>query len=156
MRAAKCSEIIRHCRHLEARATAIMAFYTGMHLGELVRAVVEDDALVVYDTKNGDAIKRIPMPPRAARYAHLWPLTCSKKTVQAWHQYRDMIDTDHVARSAPDGHTILVNSPNHTIGENKTWRFASRFSGDRQFTASSGGQVRPRAGGVTHPLRTPA
>lgn len=94
---AQLHKIIRHCRHLEARAAAIMAFYTGMRLGELMRAVVEDGALVVYDTKNGDAIKRIPMHPRAARYAYLWPLSCSKKTVQSWHQYsRDQAGLPHV------------------------------------------------------------
>jgi integrase len=90
-------KIIRHCRHPEARAAAIMAFYTGMRLGELMRARVEGGALVVYDTKNGAAVKAVPLHERAERYAGMWPLTCSKKTIQAWHQYsRDRAGLPHV------------------------------------------------------------
>ncbi|MEK7945770.1 tyrosine-type recombinase/integrase [Pigmentiphaga sp. YJ18] len=80
--------MMRHCRNPGARATQVAAFYTGMRLGEVLRSQIEDEALVVYDTKNGDMVRRVPMHPKLARYIdrHVghWPPECAKSTVQKW------------------------------------------------------------------------
>jgi len=75
--------ILRKCRNAQARAAIVVAFYTGMRLSEIMRATVDDGAFVVLDTKNGTAIKKLPIHPKLARYVRNWPLKCAKITVQS-------------------------------------------------------------------------
>lgn len=46
--------LARACSHWETRAMIRIAFYSGMRLGEITRAEVQDGAFVLYDSKNGD------------------------------------------------------------------------------------------------------
>lgn len=69
----------------DVRAMILLAYYTGMRLGELQRAVVAGKYLTLTDTKNGDA-RAIPVHPRAVRLLHWLPLTAPKITLQRGFQ----------------------------------------------------------------------
>ena len=61
------------CQHEQTKAMILIAFYSGMRLGEIQRAKVSGTAFVLTDTKNGEP-RIIPIHPRL--YAHLqvsWP-----------------------------------------------------------------------------------
>lgn len=93
--------MMRRCRNREARAVQAAGFYTGMRLSEILRSRIEDGAMVVYDTKNGDMVRRVPIHPKLARYIdrHVgeWPPRCAKSTVQKWARLsRAGAKLDHV------------------------------------------------------------
>lgn len=52
---AEMLRLARACRHQPTRAMIRIAFYSGMRLGEILRAEVSGTAFVLRDTKNGDA-----------------------------------------------------------------------------------------------------
>lgn len=90
---------LRHCRNKGARQAMVAGFFTGMRLSELLRARIEGDSLVVYDTKNGDAIKRVPIHPTLKRYMdrHGWPIEAAKSTIQKWSRVsRAKVGLEHV------------------------------------------------------------
>jgi len=90
---------LRHCRNKGARKAMVTGFFTGMRLSEILRAKMEGDSLAVYDTKNGDAVKRVPIHPTLKRYLdrHGWPVEAAKSTVQKWsRESRAKVGLDHV------------------------------------------------------------
>lgn len=78
----------RECRNRTARMAIRIAFYSGMRLGEILRAVPRGTAWVLEDTKNGNP-RIVPIHPRVAVCArHFTP--CPKITIQrAWEGARD-------------------------------------------------------------------
>lgn len=93
--------LIRHVPNRDVRAVMVAGFYTGMRLSEIIRSERINDALVVMDMKNGDAVKSVPMHPALQRYIerHLtyWPPRCAKSTVQKWHRIaRKRAKLEHV------------------------------------------------------------
>ncbi len=52
----------------KVRAFVLVAFYSGMRAGEIMRCTVEGDEFVVRGTKNGDAEARTPVHPKLAPY----------------------------------------------------------------------------------------
>lgn len=75
------------CRNRKARMAIRMAFYSGMRLSEILRAVPRGTAWVLEDTKNGNP-RIVPIHPRVAVCArHFEP--CPKITIQrAWEGAR--------------------------------------------------------------------
>jgi integrase len=49
--------LARACDHWETRALIRIAFYSGMRLGEILAATVEDGRFVLPDSKNGDPVR---------------------------------------------------------------------------------------------------
>jgi integrase len=64
-----------------ARAAILIAFYSGMRVGEVIRAKAEEGRWVVINTKNGDDA-HIPIHPKVAVYARRWPRKLAKITAQ--------------------------------------------------------------------------
>ncbi len=74
--------LARACDRWDARALVLIAFYTGMRLGELFRCSVTPAGLSLPDSKNGQP-RIVPLHPRARRYAAKWlPLDAPKITLQ--------------------------------------------------------------------------
>lgn len=89
--------MLRHIPNKEVRMVMVAGFYTGMRLSEILRSKRQGDALVVMDTKNGTAIKSIPLHPTLKRYLKTWPVSCAKSTVQKWQRIaRKATKLDHV------------------------------------------------------------
>jgi integrase len=67
--------LARHCASWEVRALIRIAFYSGMRLGEIIKAEVDaaSTAWLLRDTKNGEP-RIVPMHPRCRAYAdYIWP-----------------------------------------------------------------------------------
>jgi integrase len=69
----------------DVRALILLAYYTGMRLGELQRADVGDACLILADTKNGDR-RTVPLHPKAARLLRWVPLAAPRITLQRGFQ----------------------------------------------------------------------
>jgi integrase len=81
----------RACTNWQAQIAIRVAFYTGMRLGELYRAVPDGGVLVLADSKNGDR-RAIPLHPKIRHLAKHLPLVAPKITVQrAWERARDAV-----------------------------------------------------------------
>jgi len=82
-------------RH-DVRVLIRTAFYTGMRLGEIRRAIVADGALHLADTKNGDR-RSIPAHPRLATCLRYLPITSNERTLQAgWQRARRACALEHI------------------------------------------------------------
>lgn len=78
----------RECRNRTARMAIRIAFYSGMRLGEILRAEVRGTAWVLTDTKNGNP-RIVPIHPRVAVCARKFK-PCPKITIQrAWEGARE-------------------------------------------------------------------
>lgn len=66
----------------DVRGMIRIAFYTGMRLSEIRRATVENGALHLTDTKNGER-RSIPVHPRINTCLRYLPLTAKTRTLQA-------------------------------------------------------------------------
>jgi integrase len=78
----------RACTHPQARAAIRLAFYSGLRLGELLRAEARDGVILLRDTKNGD-VRAVPAHPRIRHLLAWLPLTAPKITIQrAWERAR--------------------------------------------------------------------
>ncbi len=71
--------IARAMTNRAARAVALVAFYSGMRLGEVLRAAPTDRGWLIEDTKNGDR-RLVPIHPRVAHLSTNWPPACSART----------------------------------------------------------------------------
>jgi integrase len=79
----------RACTNWQTQVAIRVAFYTGMRLGELLRAEPDGDVLVLADSKNGDR-RAVPMHPKIKHLARFLPLPGPKITIQrAWERARD-------------------------------------------------------------------
>lgn len=77
----------RACRNRKARMAIRIAFYSGMRLSEILRAVPSGSAWVLADTKNGNP-RIVPIHPRVAVCARNFT-PCPKITIQrAWEGAR--------------------------------------------------------------------
>ena len=66
-------QLARACPSWEVRALIRIAFYSGMRLGEIIKAEVQPDAWLLRDTKNGEP-RIVPMHPRCRVYSdYRWP-----------------------------------------------------------------------------------
>lgn len=93
---AQMLQLCRACSHWQAQVAIRVAFYTGMRLGELYRVEVQDDLMVLADTKNGDR-RALPVHPRIRHLLPLLPLTAPKITVQrAFQRARAAVGLEHL------------------------------------------------------------
>ena len=80
----------------DVRALIRIAFYTGMRLGEIQRAVLNGDVLVVDDTKNGER-RVVPVHPRIRVCLRFLPFTEKTITLQrAFQRARERANLSHV------------------------------------------------------------
>jgi integrase len=98
--------LARACRHRGVRALIRIAYYTGMRVGEIQRAVRAPGLLVLDDTKNGEprivpclpiitSASRVPMPKRS-EIDYWWPLARSACGLEHVHLH----DLRHASASA--------------------------------------------------------
>lgn len=88
-------QVCRACRNWQAQIAIRLAFYTGLRLGEILRAEPDGTALVVADTKNGDR-RMVPAHPRIRHLLRHLPLEVPKITIQAaWMRARDAAGLPH-------------------------------------------------------------
>lgn len=73
--------LVRAADRRDLRVVMLLAFYTGMRLGELLRAEPTDGALVLAETKNGDR-RLIPVHPKAVRLLKHLPIQAPRITLQ--------------------------------------------------------------------------
>jgi len=74
-------QVCRACTNWGAQIAIRVAFYTGMRIGEIQRAVFDGDVLVLEDTKNGDR-RVVPVHPKIAHLTRFLPLQGPKITIQ--------------------------------------------------------------------------
>lgn len=80
----------------DLRTVILLAFYTGMRLGEIKRAVALDGALWLDDTKNGEP-RAIPVHPHVQRLLKFMPITTGHRTLQAaFHRARVRAGLPHI------------------------------------------------------------
>jgi integrase len=88
--------LVRAADRRDLRVIMLLAFYTGMRLGELYRVEPADGALVLADTKNGDR-RAVPLHPKIAHLAQHLPLTAPKISVQrAFQRARTAAGLEHL------------------------------------------------------------
>ncbi len=64
-----------------ARIAVLTAFYSGMRLGEILRAKIVDGHFLLEDTKNGDR-RAVPIHGKLVAYLGRFPLPVADRTVQ--------------------------------------------------------------------------
>lgn len=75
-------QIGRAMSNAQARAALRVAFYSGMRLGEILRAqVIGGEAFLLTDTKNGDR-RMVPIHPKIKPCLKHFPITIKKITIQ--------------------------------------------------------------------------
>ena len=72
---AQVISIARACKARDVRACILVALYSGMRQGEILKAEVEDDMFKLYDTKNG-SVRFVPMHSRLKVYTSRFPSPC--------------------------------------------------------------------------------
>lgn len=86
--------ICRLCKNHNARMAIRIGFYSGMRLGEILRAKVVGAAWVLADTKNGNP-RIVPIHPRVAVCARRFK-KAPKITIQDnWQRARDLAGFSH-------------------------------------------------------------
>lgn len=134
--------MLRHVPNKQVRMVMVAAFYTGMRLSEILRAKKKAGTLTVYDTKNGDAVKSVPMHPALKRYLKTWPPKCAKSTVQKWERIaRDKVKLHHVhfhdLRHSTASALINAGADLYTVGQvlgHKDPRSTQRYAHLKQET----------------------
>lgn len=84
------------CR--ETRALIRIGFYTGMRLGEILRAEVDTErwVLILDDTKNGDP-RHVPITKKIRSAVRRMPFQWSRTTLaKRWRAARKAVDMDHI------------------------------------------------------------
>lgn len=80
----------------DLRIVILLAFYTGMRLGEILRARPAGGALALDDSKNGDR-RLVPVHPRALRLLNRLPIVAPRITLQrAFQRARVRAELPHI------------------------------------------------------------
>lgn len=114
--------IARACDRPDARALVLIAFYTGMRLGEMLRCAVVGENASLLDSKNGSP-RLIPLVPRVLRYARKYlPFATPKITLQraierARLRAKSNDVTIHTLRHSAASAMVNGGVPLHTIGK---------------------------------------
>lgn len=88
--------IARACDRPDAKALVLIAFYSGLRLGEQLRCTVEGSNLMLRDTKNGSP-RVVPVHFRIRRYVRMLPFQTPKITLQrAVERARKRCGLEHV------------------------------------------------------------
>lgn len=86
--------LARACRHAGVRALIRIAFYSGMRVAEIQRAVRGGGFFVLADTKNGEP-RIVPMHPKCASAARV-PMPKRSEIDYYWPLARDACGLSHV------------------------------------------------------------
>jgi integrase len=78
---AQLLRIARRITNIDARAVVLVLFYSGMRLGEALRAEPTKRGWLLADTKNGER-RLIPIHRKVAYLARDWPREIADRTVQ--------------------------------------------------------------------------
>ena len=87
-------QLARACRHPGVRALMRIAFYSGMRVSEIQRAVRTGEVFVLADTKNGSP-RIIPMHPKILTAARV-PMPRRSEIDYYWPLARDACGLSHV------------------------------------------------------------
>ena len=83
--------VCRACTNWQAQIAIRVSYYSGLRLGELLRAQPMDGAIVLEDSKNGDR-RAVPVHPRIAHLLRHLPLRGPRISIQrAWERARDAV-----------------------------------------------------------------
>lgn len=82
-------QIARAIPDRDIRACVLIAFYSGMRQGEILRAQPTREGWLLADTKNGER-RVVPIHPRTAHLARRWPRGVKQATLQ--HVFRRTAD----------------------------------------------------------------
>lgn len=84
--------LARACKHRPTRAAIRVAFYSGMRLSEIERAIVQDGRFVLHDSKNSDP-RIIPIHPKIRCCVH-YKLETRYKTSYHYRKARKAVGLD--------------------------------------------------------------
>lgn len=126
--------IARLVRHRATRMAIRIAFYSGMRLSEILRAVPTRQGWLLHDTKN-DQPRIVPIHPRVAVCARHF-VACPKITIQsAWQRARDAAGRHdvrfHDLRHSTASALINAGTDLYTVGAvlgHKDSRSTARYS----------------------------
>lgn len=113
--------VCRACTNHAAQIAARVSFYSGMRLGEILRAWPDGDIIMLDDTKNGSA-RAIPAHPRIRHLLPYLPLDAPKITIQrAWKRACDAVGvtgkTFHSLRHSAGTEMVNAGVPERVIAE---------------------------------------
>ena len=145
----------------DVRALILLSYYTGMRFGELLRAEVAQGALILHDTKNGDA-RAIPVHPSAARLLKAFPFTQKRSTLQrCFQRARVRAGLPHIRlhdlRHSNASAMVNAGVPLHVVGTllghrdpRSTQRYAHLTSATLADAVGRVGQKSPHSQAVPH------
>jgi integrase len=154
---AEIGRLVRLADRKDVRAMILVAFYTGMRLGELFKVEARDGALILADTKNGTR-RVIPAHPRVKPLLGYLPLTASRNTLtRAWERARRAAGLEHVhfhdLRHSAASEMVNAGVDLFTVGRvlgHKDQRSTARYSHHRDETLAAAvgkiGQKSPHKG----------
>jgi integrase len=87
--------IARLCHNKNARMAIRMGFYSGMRMGEILRAEVVGTAWVLRDTKNGNP-RIVPIHPRVAVCARKFKAMPKSTLTRNWENARNAAKLNHL------------------------------------------------------------
>lgn len=88
--------IVRGITNEEAKAVCLVAFYSGMRLSEILRAVPTHKGWLLEETKNGER-RIVPIHSATRKLVKLWPVSVAARTVQGcWDRARVAAGFGHV------------------------------------------------------------
>jgi integrase len=128
--------ICRACTNWGAQVAIRVAFYTGMRLGELLRARANGTGLLVLDeSKNGEG-RAVPIHPRISHLSAHFPLQEKKHTVQAaFHAARMRVGMRHInfhdLRHSAASEMVNAGVPLYDVGKilgHRDTRSTQRYS----------------------------
>lgn len=127
----------------DVRAMILVAFYTGMRLGELFKVAADDEGMHLADTKNGDR-RSLPTHPKIIRLGLLryLPLAAPRSTLQrGWQRARAVAGLPHLhfhdLRHSTASEMVNAGVDLFTVGRvlgHKDQRSTARYSHHRAST----------------------
>ncbi len=87
--------ICRQCKNPGTRMAIRIGFYSGMRMGEILRAEVSGTAFVLRDTKNGHP-RIVPIHPKIAVCARNFRTMPKSTLTRAWEKARDAAGLHHL------------------------------------------------------------
>jgi integrase len=92
---AEMLKICAGCHNKNARMAIRMGFYSGMRMGEILRAEVVGTAWVLRDTKNGNP-RIVPIHPRVAVCARKFKAMPKSTLTRNWENARNAAKLNHL------------------------------------------------------------
>lgn len=87
--------IAKQCHNKNARMAIRIGFYSGMRMGEILRAEVSGTAWVLRDTKNGNP-RIVPIHPRVAVCARMFKPMPKSTLTRNWENARNAAKLNHL------------------------------------------------------------